>query len=291
MTQENLNILTEWNDYSVDSNHEDFDFKDYTFSESSILNLFLFRKTYNYIPSQRWPDCLEGKTRYNQKFVIQLSKNPDFIHLYAQDIFNHGFGIQPLDKTQAQAIVNEYDKLSLNVFQHRDQSDYIYCRKDFLRAYGKKYQKQRYHINKLLREYDIQCEPISESNVNFVRACLELWVKQINNGFLLDYYECLEGIDMVLEGILKGYCVYLNGKVESFIIYDDSLNKMSVALFQKSNHNYQGLTDYCYKVYCENDTKSTYFNLCQDLGILGLRNKKLMMHPFDMLDKYLVLPA
>lgn len=265
--------------------------KRYSFSESSLYNLFLFRKTYKYVLSSRWPDCLEGTTRYNQKFVISLNDDPNFIRLYSKDIFSHGFGLQPLNKDQTEEIILDNSDKVLKAFQHRDQSDYIYSRTEFLQASGKKYQKHRYHINKTQRNYNVLPELISESNVTGVRQCLYFWKKQFNLGFEMDYSECLEGIDMVLEGILKGYCIFLNGKVESFIIYDDSLLDMSVALFQKTNHNFQGLTDYCYKVYCENDTTSTYFNLCQDLGIPGLRRKKLMMHPITILDKYLVLPV
>ncbi|MFB6317275.1 phosphatidylglycerol lysyltransferase domain-containing protein [Saccharicrinis sp. FJH54] len=290
MTFDNLEILKRRYEFSF-TNREFYNIQSSRFSESSLYNLFLFRKTYKYVLSLRWPDSLEGVTRYNQKFVIPLNLDPDFISSYAHDILNNGFGLYPLSKYQVEDLLKNISEANLKVYQHRDQSDYLYRKEDFLNASGKKYEKQRYYVNKLQRDYNVTFKSLSEINVSDVNACLEIWKKQVDTGYIMDYHECVEGIDMVLEGLLKGYCIYLNGKLESFIIYDDTLSDMSVALFQKSNHNYQGLTDYCYRIYCEHDITSIYFNLCQDLGIPGLRKKKLLMHPVAILDKYLVLPT
>jgi hypothetical protein len=196
-----------------------------------------------------------------------------------------GLSPYPLYYHEAATIQSQYGN-SLEIFSDRDQADYIYLRDAILNANGFSYRKSRQYISGLMSNYNIIVEPMDKWNRQYLDRFLADWLQHRDIGAFLDSKECSAAFELVSRGLLKGFCVVINGRLEAIMIYDWSVRNVTVALFLKANRAVRGLTDFCYRALCQRTPEKEFVNLCQDLGIPGLRTKKLRMEPCELLAKY-----
>ncbi len=175
----------------------------------------------------------------------------------------------------------------------RDQFDYVYRCEDLIQLGGRKYHAKRNHLNKLMRSYPFDYEPLTRNHID---ACLQLadnWCQwrrceedlnltgewdAIRDG--LKYYEALD---------LQGGVILLNRKVEAFSL-GELLNKQTAVVhIEKANPQIPGMYALINQQFCEQCWgRVGYVNREQDLGEPGLRKAKLSYYPDHMVEKYRV---
>ena len=175
----------------------------------------------------------------------------------------------------------------------REWSDYLYHFSDLLNFEGRKYNGQRNHINKFVRNYsDYGFQEISRENHEKLKAFYEEFLK--NNAakgeieknelattkIVIDEYFSLPMVGGILE---------IGGEIAGFSIGEIVGSTLFVHI-EKANVEYKGIYPFIVKQFAElNSNKNiSYINREEDVGDLGLRKSKLAYHPCELLDKYTV---
>ncbi|MGN0295159.1 MAG: DUF2156 domain-containing protein [Lachnospiraceae bacterium] len=174
-----------------------------------------------------------------------------------------------------------------------DYSEYVYsCEKNRTLA-GRKMVKRRNHFNAFLREHpDYEYRDLCLDNLDEVRACLARWERQKETD---DTEEDLrsehKGIMDLLKNFsrldFKGGCIYIDGRMEAFII-GSALGKDGVEIhIEKANAEIRGLYVAVFKEFlCHNFPEAIWINREEDMGYENLRRAKQQLHPIRMIDNY-----
>lgn len=263
------------------------------FSESSVANLYLFRSTYGFRRSARWAGFLEGAGRTGTPLLVPLepADRIDWLALDVDAMTRAGFALYPLSCDQARAIVEGPGPRRLSSFTDRDQADYLYLRTALVEQVGHKRKKVRQYVRGLCRTYDVGVEPIVGANLPAARDCLQRWADERADASTADVDECREGLDLAAHGHLDGLAFVIDGRTEAIALVDDSIADTTVVLFLKASRRHRGLADYGLRAIADRYPQKTFVNTCQDLGIPGLRRKKLTLGPAQLVHKVGVYDA
>lgn len=261
-------------------------------SEFTFLNLYLFRRIYNYTVSKHKDMLLiEGTYRNTPFFIIPTGVlEPDIVNEELQKGLKWSHISQSfLDETQ-KLISNIFPNLIIE--EDRDNFDYLYLREHLAKLEGKEFHKKKTLINKFEKTYtNIEVKELTKENMMDATRVLEDWKK--NKEEESDYEEAKEALELFNDySQLKGILVYVRNTPVAWTlaeILED--RKTAVVLFEKALPSYKGSFQYVNYAFASFlDEKIEYINREQDLGDEGLRQAKMTYRPVKFIKKFMVLP-
>lgn len=169
-----------------------------------------------------------------------------------------------------------------------DSSEYIIDRETMSELPGSSFSKDRGHINKLVREHEIETVSVRDVEKKDLYDIILGWdvnkhiYEEIPDRMatknIISHMEELniEGIVLVMDGTPVSVCAGFN------------LNESTVdCVIQKNRISQQGLTYYLRQQYARTRPDAVrFFNWEEDLGIEGLRRAKILMRPSTMITMY-----
>lgn len=173
-----------------------------------------------------------------------------------------------------------------------DFADYLYTIDNYISLDGKQNKTKRGNMNRLLREYpDIRYEEYTGDKIQDVLEVFRGWCS------CYDCSKCVFGCEYdALQRMMEVYddknvcsIVYIGEEPVAFSLCAVISDDVIACLIQKTKYPIRGLAYYA--SYCIKDRYqgSRYIDLCEDMGIEGLRMDKKSLHPDLMVNKYRVI--
>lgn len=192
---------------------------------------------------------------------------------------------------------NISDKL-FNIYEDRDNFDYVYHTTDLTDLPGKKNQKERQKLHRFTRKHgDNVTEKEIDLNNDQDRESIEEIIKNwgisraredkdVKNELMairkaLDHHKTLS---------LKAFGVYDKDKLIAFTVFEILPHKMAIAHFDKADTQYEDVYVHMKHRLAKHLTTLDVerVNYEQDLGLEGLRRSKESFHPHTFIKKYTV---
>jgi len=181
-------------------------------------------------------------------------------------------------------------KNEFEIYESREDFEYIYLSEKLANLSGKKYHSKRNHISAFSKKYNWSYKPITIENLDQVINCAEEWYKnrnELNDRFL----ECEKnGIAVILSNMeklkAKGGAVYVDGKIVAFTIGSAVNENVFDIHIEKALEEYQGAYAVINREFARELIQYKYINREDDMGIEGLRTAKLSYKPEIILKKY-----
>lgn len=252
------------------------------FSEYSVPNLFLFRSTYRYSIVLNGPILATGTLRDGRSFALPMpsaalgfAELPCSIEQAAEFYY-------PVCESALEQRTNQSNQLE----NSRDLADYVYDSSTLVELPGSKFSRERQGVRSLKRNHNCEFRWARPNDVSI----LDEWLaeKSLPTG-AADAHEFREAMTRLDELGLKGITAKVDGKVEAVVVIDESIPNNCFVLFLKSTHRHPYLFYAVYQELAARLPKGTKVNLCQDLGIPGLRRKKMALNPELIVHKYAVM--
>lgn len=258
--------------------------------ELSFANLLIWQPLYN--------NCyciVDG--------ILYLKSYDDNIETYSlpfgdmktgmQKIIDH-VGHLPAIWAQAGKRFDEFKELYgeyYDIFESRNEFDYIYNSSDLINLSGKKYHSKRNHISSFSKKFDWHYEEISPDNIDQVRLCAKKWYGQYDD-MDEELKNEMRGVELMLDNMealdIVGGAIVVRDKVVAFTL-GSAINERIYNI-----HTEKALDDFdtAYSVInrefaARNLSGYQYINREDDLGIEGLRRAKLSYRPQIILPKYI----
>ena len=258
--------------------------------ELSFANLLIWQPLYN--------NCyciVDG--------ILYLKSYDDNIETYSlpfgdmktgmQKIIDH-VGHLPAIWAQAGKRFDEFKELYgeyYDIFESRNEFDYIYNSFDLINLSGKKYHSKRNHISSFSKKHDWRYEEISAKNIDKVRLCAKKWYGQYDD-MDEELKNEMRGVELMLDNMealdIVGGAIVVGDEVVSFTL-GSAINEQIYNI-----HTEKALDDFdtAYSVInrefaARNLANYQYINREDDLGIEGLRRAKLSYRPQIILPKYI----
>jgi hypothetical protein len=180
--------------------------------------------------------------------------------------------------------------------EDEDNFDYIFSVEKLTRLNGKKLHQKKKQIKKFMRSYAQTTTFYSLRNVNVhaeLLSVLRKWYTQACEASKNDVE--FAAIRRAMRGSrhfnLKAMCVYIDGQLRGFTIFEQVSEAYAVCSFQKADRSYDGIFEFLNQsvaVYLH-ARGVRYMNMEQDLGVAGLRQAKRKYDP-TYLKKYIIKP-
>ena len=258
--------------------------------ELSFANLLIWQPLYN--------NCyciVDG--------ILYLKSYDDNIETYSlpfgdmktgmQKIIDH-VGHLPAIWAQAGKRFDEFKELYgeyYDIFESRNEFDYIYNSSDLINLSGKKYHSKRNHISSFSKKHDWRYEEISAKNIDKVRLCAKKWYGQYDD-MDEELKNEMRGVELMLDNMealdIVGGAIVVGDEVVAFTL-GSAINEQIYNI-----HTEKALDDFdtAYSVIkrefaARNLADYQYINREDDLGIEGLRRAKLSYRPQIILPKYI----
>ena len=237
-------------------------------------------------------------TYMNEKFFAMPFCKPEYYHevleymmKYAKD-HNFSFKIDLAVEKSKQLIQDLYgDKF---LYLHNDDfDDYIYSKASLETLSGKKMQKRRNHFNAFLKENpNYVYKEIEDEDIDNVLQCLKKWdfSKHIEESVISEYIGIVYLLVHRHELNIKTGCIYIDNKLEAFIIASPLKHNTIQIHVEKANKDIRGLYVAIGKFFLEKNYEGYEFvNREEDMGLESLRKAKQMLHPIKMIKKYTIV--
>ena len=185
------------------------------------------------------------------------------------------------------ALYGEY----YDIFESRNEFDYIYNSSDLINLSGKKYHSKRNHISSFSKKYNWYYEEITADNIDKVKLCAKKWYDQYDD-MDEELKNEMRGVELMLDNMdaldIIGGAIVVDGEVVAFTL-GSAINEQIYNI-----HTEKALDgfDTAYSVInrefaARNLANYQYINREDDLGIEGLRRAKLSYKPQIILPKYI----
>lgn len=250
-------------------------------SDFSVANAYIFRHTYRYRVADLPDQPVLGVRRSGERFRLATP-------LVAYDAeAAPDVGAQTRDLPLYPIAAETAGSSTAAAHADRDQSDYVYRAGHLAALEGDHFKRIRRGIAQLYRRHDVVARPLGPEASAFVGA----WADE--RGFGpdgADVAECREAIATTPLFGLDAVSYLVDGDIAGISLTDHALPNTSIVLFCKAARRLPYLTDAIFQRIAHALPPDRYLNLCQDLGLDGLRAKKTFLQPAAIADKYM-LPA
>ncbi|MDP4145900.1 MAG: phosphatidylglycerol lysyltransferase domain-containing protein [Bacillota bacterium] len=272
----------------------------FSISEYSFTTLLIWRKgcdieyaIYNQVLIIKKRD-FRGNYHFMQPIGYKKEDLKEIIEVLKE--YKEEHGLKYLFKDVEDSFIEDIKEIysdQLDMFEDRDNFDYIYESEKLITLAGKKLHSKKNHYNFFIKTYEYVTKDINEEGV--IADCIRESRKWYEKNFKGDQYLLyeLEGIEEVLINIgkleLKGMAVYIDGEVAAFTIGEAVNEDMAIIHIEKGDADKRGVYTFINKTFVE----KYFYNVAtinreQDLGIEGLRKAKKSYHPIRLQEKYLV---
>jgi hypothetical protein len=251
-------------------------------SDFSVANAYVFRHTYRYRAADGPDPSVLGVRRSGERFRL------------ATPVTAYGAEATPATASETRDLplypvaAEGVGAAIAGAPADRDQADYVYRAGHLAALAGDHFKRMRRGIAQLYRRHDIVARPLGPEAATFVGA----WADERGVGpDGADVAECREAIAMTPLFGLAAVTYRVDGEIAGISITDHSLPNTSIILFCKVARRLPYLTDAIFQRIARALPPDRYINLCQDLGLDGLRAKKMFLQPAALADKYMVPPT
>lgn len=259
--------------------------------ELSFANLLIWQPLYNNCY------CIENDTLF-------LKSYDDNIITYSLPIGNIKNGIEKIishcgklptiwaqEGKRFEFFKENYGHL-YDIYESRNEFDYIYNSSDLINLSGKKYHSKRNHISAFSRQYNWHYEVINDKNINNVKKCAEIWYKQ-NFDRMDEELKCeMNGVFLMLDNLefldLSGGAIIVENEVVAFTLGSSLNNDIYNVHVEKCLLGFEAAYTVINREFASRNAKNyKYINREDDLGLEGLRKSKLSYKPEILLPKYI----
>ena len=186
------------------------------------------------------------------------------------------------------SFLNKYFPDRFEIIPAPDNSEYIMDRVIMETLPGKHFAKDRGHVNKLIKEHELQTVDINSISKDKLLDITRTWDKNKRNyEEVIDRTATVTIINHMKELDLHGIVIIMDGEpyavIAGFALDDELVD----CCLQKCKENVQGLSYYLRQEYAKSHGENVkFFNWEEDLGVEGLRRAKELMRPVRMLHMY-----
>lgn len=250
-------------------------------SEFSFANLYLFRKTHNYTLA-RLDDgmiLITGSDDGNPFFMLPFG-------LPAREILEPLFATFDQMKCVSASQADLLARLGYDVWEDRDNFDYLYTRHDLAELAGRKFHKKRNLIKAFLHNYNYEGRPLLEEHKVDALKVLHAWREGRDEPG--DFDAAREALDRSEELQLCGGIYYVEEQPVAYSLGEELARGESFVIhFEKAVRDYKGLGQFVNQAFAS-ILPHTYqtINREQDLGNPGLRQAKMSYNPVGFVKKY-----
>lgn len=262
-------------------------------SEFTFLNLYLFRKTYNYTVS-KYKNMLVINGSYKNIPFFMIPSGMLELEIVSEEL-KKGLRWSHISTSLLEDNKDFFAKDFLKkVEEDRNNFDYVYLRESLIKLEGKELHKKKTHINNFEKSYtNIEIRELIKDNVSDAFNVLEEWKKSRKEQDIADYEEAKEALYLLNANFsLKGVLVYVEKQPVAWTLAEILKDKKTaVVLFEKALYSYKGsfqYINYAFASFLNEDIE--YINREQDLGDEGLRQAKMTYRPIKFVKKYMVSP-
>ena len=259
--------------------------------ELSFVNLLVWQSIYNNCY------CIENDTLF-------LKSCDNNIATYSLPFGDMQSGMQRLIEhcgklpdiwAQGGKRFDEFKKLYgkfYDIYESRNEFDYIYNSSDLINLSGKKYHSKRNHISAFSKQYKWHYEEITAQNMANVKACAEKWYGQYGDNLDEELQSEKRGVELMLNNMteldVQGGAIVVDNNVVAFTL-GSSINEQVYNIFvEKAIVRYETAYTIINREFAARNAKNhKYINREDDLGIEGLRRSKLSYKPEILLPKYI----
>lgn len=284
------------------------DFKKITLQDATQLNKIL-RSTDDLTCEISFVNQLVWQSLYNNRFclkdgILYLKSYSENAVTYSLPFGDIKTGMEeiaadagepfPIIWAQAGSRFEEFKKLygsHYDIFESRNEFDYIYNSADLINLSGKKYHSKRNHISAFSKQFDWHYEDINENNINAVKKAAELWYNQNSESMDEELKTEKQGVFMMLDNMkaldVNGGAIVIDKNVVAFSLGSPINDLVYDIHIEKALENYDTAYTVINREFAERNAKYKYINREDDLGLEGLRRSKLSYHPEILLPKYI----
>ncbi len=179
-----------------------------------------------------------------------------------------------------------------DIYESRNEFDYIYNSYDLINLSGKKYHSKRNHISAFSKQFDWHYEDITADNIDAVKNCAEIWYSQSKDRMDEELKNEMLGVSLMLNNMsaldVCGGAIVINNKVVAFTLGSPINQNIYNIHIEKAIAGYETAYTVINREFASHHAKDyKYINREDDLGIEGLRKSKLSYHPEIILPKYI----
>ncbi len=211
--------------------------------------------------------------------------------------YSQQLGLEAVLRLLPEHNFKDYDLSKLHSKYHlvedRDNFDYILSVDKVASMTGLYRKRNKVNLFKKNYKYKIIIEDLNQKEVqNKILKFVKDWFKNHKNPQAVNDNELI-AINKLLrhsqELNPKVMCVYVEGELAGFSIFELFNKEYAIHAFQKAKRDYKGIYEFLYHNLANylKEKKCVYLNIEQDLGIEGLRQAKLGYNP-HFLKKYTI---
>lgn len=173
----------------------------------------------------------------------------------------------------------------------RSYSEYLYSRKELAELKGNKFRDKRTLIHQFTSRYEYTVSDMGTADFDDCIELYSIWheTQKEKNAFMeaeavaistaFKYYHELD---------LTGKCIRVGGKLVAFNIGSTSSDNVFEEYFEKADHSYRGAYSFVNLQTAQGLPESvSYINREEDLGLMNLREAKLLYRPIEIKPTYM----
>lgn len=259
--------------------------------ELSFINLLIWQPLYNNCY------CITDDTLFLKSYdenIETFSLPFGDINDGIQKIVKH-IGKFPTIWAQGGKRFDEFKSLYGNlydIFESRNEFDYVYNSADLINLSGKKYHSKRNHISAFSRLYDWHYEDVTPENIEKIKLCAKKWYGQYGAYIDEELKTEMRGIDIMLDNMelleIQGGAIVVGDDVVAFTLGSVLNNNVYNIHVEKAISGYETAYTVINQEFAKRNAEHfKYINREDDLGIEGLRRSKLSYKPEILLPKYI----
>jgi hypothetical protein len=276
-------------------------------SEFTFTNLYMWRNFYSF-NFMEWKDHLLLFSRNifesrkipvsgNKKalyFFPPVGPNPsDIIISIFEDLKDAEFHRVPEQISENVRNHIKFSSLDINIFEDRDNWDYVYELENLKNLPGNQYRQNRRWLNKFLESYEYDFKVLTENEVELCKKLQLEWcvLRQCEDDEELKEEEqaIYDALDNFTALGFQGAVICVDDKCAAYT-FGEILNPQTLVIHvEKAHMDYEGAYQAIGNLFLKSIVKNViYVNREQDLGVPGLRRAKESYKPIRMEKKSIV---
>lgn len=260
--------------------------------ELSFVNLLLWQPLYNNCY------CIEDGMLFLKSYddnIVTYSLPFGNMKTGFEKIIEHTGNPYPNIWAQAGKRFDEFKALYgryYDIYESRNEFDYIYNSFDLVNLSGKKYHSKRNHISAFSKQFDWHYENITAYNMDKVRRCAEIWYSQSKGSMDDELKTEMLGTSLMLDNMdildIKGGAIVIDDRVVAFTLGSSINQNVYNIHIEKAIAGFETAYTVINREFAARNAQDyKYINREDDLGLEGLRRSKLSYKPEILLPKYL----
>ena len=252
-------------------------------SEHTFANLYLFRQAHRYrvslLPGEL--PVISGRDGDDPFFMLPFG-------FPERELLDQLFADFTTMKCVSVSRAEQLARLGFEIFEDRDNFDYLYSRQSLAELTGRKFHKKRNLIKAFIKNFTYSGEPLLETHVPAALQVLDEWAAGRDDPG--DYTAAREALEKTEELQLCGGIYYVDDRPVAYSLGEENaLGKSFIVHFEKAISGYKGVWQFVNQAFASIlPEQYETVNREQDLGNEGLRRAKHSYKPIGYVKKYRV---